>query len=724
MAHHRFRLLRPVLGASLALAATAACPQDVSRLPAVTVTGKQPPAEADVAGFGAAPLERLPLTARIVGEEQIKDRGTQRLSDITRSDAAVSDAYNAEGYWDQLTVRGFVLDQRYNYRREGLPINAETSIALDNKARIEVLEGTSGIQAGTSAPGGLVNFVVKRPDDVERRSALLAYRGSASVLGAVDWSSRLGAAKEFGLRVNLAAEHLDPELRSAKGERHLLAAAGDWRLSNDTLLEAEIETSHRSQPSQPGFSMLGTRVPDARDIDPRINLNNQAWSQPVVLDGMTGTLRWKQRLSNAWRMTATLGTQHLKSDDRVAFPFGCTAEDNFDRYCSDGSFDFYDYRSDDERRRTDAADLAFAGRVETARLVHDLTFGALASRYRTEFAPLVFNRALDAQGNEAGIGTIDGLTVAFPNPGVLSPNTNLKERSTELYVRDAIRLSQRWSAWLGLRHTRIARSSTDTDGNLLSDFTQSFTTPWAALSFEFAPQHIAYASWGQGIESAVTPRLPAYGAAAGTPLRALKSRQWEIGVKGRGEAAQWSIDYFDIDRPATTDLALDPNDPNSAHIFFIDGSARHRGLEANVGTDLGAAWRLDASMMLLDAKRRGASDATLDGLHPTNVPERSLKLAARYRVAAVPGLELLGALAHEGERFVLPDNSARIPAWTRIDAGLRFEHAFGRVATIWRAGIDNLFDRRAWRESPFEFDHVYLYPLAPRTAWLSVQVDL
>jgi hypothetical protein len=67
MAHHRFRLLRPVLGASLAFAATAACPQDVSRLPAVTVTGKQPPAEADVAGFGAAPLERLPLTARIVG---------------------------------------------------------------------------------------------------------------------------------------------------------------------------------------------------------------------------------------------------------------------------------------------------------------------------------------------------------------------------------------------------------------------------------------------------------------------------------------------------------------------------------------------------------------------------------------------------------------------------------------------------------------------------------
>ena len=82
----------------------------------------------------------------------------------------MSDAYNAEGYIDYLTVRGFVLDNRYNFRRDGLPISAETSIPLDNKARIEVLKGTSGIQVGTSAPGGLVNYVVKRPLETPLRT--------------------------------------------------------------------------------------------------------------------------------------------------------------------------------------------------------------------------------------------------------------------------------------------------------------------------------------------------------------------------------------------------------------------------------------------------------------------------------------------------------------------------------------------------------------------------
>jgi iron complex outermembrane receptor protein len=706
MAPHRNYLLRHALSAGLALAATAALAQDVPQLPAVTVTGKQPPTEAEVTGFGSQPLARSPLTAHVTTAEEMKDNGTQRLSDITRSNAAVSDAYNAEGYWDQLTVRGFELDQRYNYRREGLPINAETSIALDNKARIEVLEGTSGIQAGTSAPGGLVNFVVKRPDDVERRSVLLGWRGASSLLGAADLGTRFGDDKRFGLRLNLAAEHLDPELRSARGERHLFALATDWRLAPDTLLEAEMEASHRSQPSQPGFSMLGDRVPDARAIDPRINLNNQPWTQPVMLDGTTATLRWRQRLSDAWRMQATLGTQHLKSDDRIAFPFGCTAENNFDRYCSDGSFDVYDYRSDDERRRTDAADLAFSGRVETGGVLHDLTLGALWSRFES--------RLHDLANNFVGTGTIDGLSILPPDPSTPFANTNRDERSTELYVRDALRMSERWSGWIGLRHTRLARSSVDTQGVAGPSYSQSFTTPWAALGFEFAPGQIAYASWGQGVESVVTPNLPAYGAAAGTALPALKSRQWEVGLKGHGETAQWSIAYFDVDRPATTD---------TGSAFFIDGSARHRGIEGACGADLGA-WRIDASAMLLDAKRRGASDPALDGLHPTNVPERTLKLGARYRVASVQGLELLADLVHEGDRIVLPDNSARVPSWTRLDAGLRPQRNFGRVATTWRAGIDNLLDRRAWRESPFEFGHVYLYPLAPRTAWLTVQVEL
>src|SRR5205085_11461463 len=188
-------------------------------------------------------------------------------------------------------------------------INAETPIPLDNKEQVEVLKGTSGLQAGVSAPGGLLNYVVKRPLAQPLRQAGLAWQQDGSLLGAVDLSQRFGVGEVFGLRVNAAAERLDPRVRDARGHRTLFALAGDWRIGPDTLLEAEVETSHRSQPSVPGFSMLGGAVPDARSIDPRINLNNQPWSLPVVFDGHDASLRFSQRLNAQWRWTAHAAMQ-------------------------------------------------------------------------------------------------------------------------------------------------------------------------------------------------------------------------------------------------------------------------------------------------------------------------------------------------------------------------------------------------------------------------------
>jgi iron complex outermembrane receptor protein len=336
--------------------------QTAAPLEPVVVTGRDAEQKADVAGFGNVPLTKLPLQASVLSAAQMRERGVRRLADVVSIDAGIGDAYNTEGYWDFLTIRGFVLDNRSNFRRDGLPINAETSIALDNKERIEVLKGLSGLQAGVSAPGGLVNYVVKRPD-TQLRSATLGWRQDASLGAGVDVSQRWGEGDAYGLRVNAAYEDLEPRVRNADGHRHLLAAAGDWRLSPDTTLETEFETSRRVQPSVPGFSLLGDVVPAPGD--PRLSLNNQPWSLPVVFDGDTASLRWRQRLNGDWSGSVHLATQRLRTDDRVAFPSGCSAENNFDRYCSDGTFDYYDFRSEGERRRTDALDLALDGQLAT-----------------------------------------------------------------------------------------------------------------------------------------------------------------------------------------------------------------------------------------------------------------------------------------------------------------------------------------------------------------------
>ena len=101
----------PIAGAAL-LAATSAWSQAVdAQLPPITVTGRAAP-PLTVGGWGDLPLVKSPLQASVFGIEQMKDAGVQRISDLIGLDPAVSDAYNSEGYWDQLTVRGFVIDNR------------------------------------------------------------------------------------------------------------------------------------------------------------------------------------------------------------------------------------------------------------------------------------------------------------------------------------------------------------------------------------------------------------------------------------------------------------------------------------------------------------------------------------------------------------------------------------------------------------------------------------
>ncbi len=668
---------------------------------------------ADVLGLGDVPLSRTPVSATLIDAQQIEASGARRLADLVKFDASVSDAYNAQGYWDFVTVRGFVLDNKYNYRREGLPISAESTVPLDNKARVEILRGTSGIQAGTSAPGGLVNYVVKRPTENDLRSIRLETSNHGGVLASVDLGGRFGEGKAFGYRLNAAGEDIGSYVRDLDGSRRLLAAAFDWRLSRDSVLEAEVEYSRRSQRSAPGLSLTGNTLPSP---DPRLNLNNQPWSLPVVLEGLTGTVKFEQALNREWRWSAQAGTQRLKSDDRTAFPFGGDCFngpfDYCDRFTPSGDYDLYDFRSENERRTLTAAQLQLKGRIETGSVKHELGFGLLSSRTRDRFGRQAYNYV--------GTGNLATVPVFGPDPTLTDENTNRSERSTEFSAFDAIAWSNRFTTWLGLRYTQLTRDSVRTDGSRATGYSRNITTPWLAASYQLTPTHMAYASYGQGVESEVAPGRARY-TNQGQALPALKSRQSEVGLKGELDTVRWSAALFSITRPLFADVGS--CDVNNSCTRQADGDARHRGLELNAATQTGS-WAFNAGLTVIDAERQGSATANINGKRPVNVPDYIVRAQADYRVTAVPGLSLHGHVSHEAQRSALPDGSVSVPGWTRVDTALRFSTRLQGTPTTWTLGVDNLFDRRYFKESPYQFSHAYLFPGAPRTMRLTFQATL
>lgn len=682
----------------------------------ITITDKLP---SRVSGFGDVSAQELPISTSTFTSTLLREIGAQRVSDALRLDAAVSDSYNSPAYWDMLSVRGFTLDNRYNYRREGLPISAETMIPLDNKERIELLKGTSGIQAGTSAPGGLVNYVVKRaPTQADRpiRQVSMGYSSANSRLVATDLGGRFGAQAQTGYRLNVAYEDLNPYVNHANGHRHSVALAMDVRVKPGTLIDFEIEQSQRKQVGVNGYSLLGGNLP--APVDPRRNLTYQNWSLPGNFEALTGTLRLRQELDNGWRWTTQYGAQRLKTDDRLTFAFGseCTAPvyQYCDRYSPTGNFDLYDFRSENERRLNDALQTEIEGQAVLNGLRHDLSIGLLRQRQLDRLPPTQAFAFVNTPGNVYTPFT------SAPNPDFSTVNANRSEYSTEVSLKDRVQLSTTTSVWAGLRHVMFNRNSVRNDPNNPnpSHVAGHINLPWMGISEKFN-QFTAYLSHGHGVEPFVVPNnLSTYYVNGGQQLGIGRSRQSELGVRSPevSRGTSWNATLFDISRPLTYDDGLGSK--------LLDGKQTHTGIE------LGATWRdtqwqLGSQAQWLHARISEVQQTTnVVGDQPLNVPAFTLRGMAQYRFSSLPGLRSGLTLSHEGKRAVLENGSLQLPSWTTWSALAHYDTKVNNMSSNWTLAVDNLTDKRYWRESPKQFSHYYLYAGAPRTLRASVQFKL
>ncbi len=692
----------------------------VQTLAPITVTGRQD--LPSFVGLGAEPPPKTPVSASTFDARRIAELGATRAAELYELDAATTDAYNTAGYWDYATVRGYVLSNRSNFLREGLPISAETSISLFNKERVDVLKGASGLQSGTSSPGGLINYGVKRPTAAPIRQVQAQLDSAGNRVLSLDISQRFGgndasvnagsgssglANGPFGIRINAALERLDTPANGGQGHGRHVALAASAQLRPGSLIEVDLEHSLRSQPSVPGQSLWGNALPAPNAT---LNANLQSWSLPVVLGGQTGSIRLTQELNRDWNISLQAQSQKLVSDDRVAFPYGCSAPSGTyysDRYCPSGEADVYDFRSEGERRNT---------RVVQALVSGAFSWGAVGHQLRASFTRSVRAETFNGQAyNYVGTGA---LTAAYPaDPSINDVNTNRQETSREISLSDRMQLNPALSLWLGVRHTELERASVRTDGSRVSQYGQSFNSPFAALGYQLHETTFAYASASQGIESEVAPARSRY-TNAGLALPALRSRQSEVGIKHGGTDWQWSATAFAVSRPVAADAGACAGTRDCTR--QNDGSADHSGLEASATHRLGP-WRLNASAMLLRAVRQGSTIAPAqNGLQPTNVPTRVLRAAASYTPMRLQQLTLDAHLSHEGPRMVLPDNTVQLPSWNRLDLAARYLLPTAGPQWTLLASVDNALNRPFFKESPYQFGHVYLFTAPPRTIRLNL----
>ena len=663
--------------------------------------------------FGNAPLQDTPAAITVITRDQVDDRQPRTLSELARSDAALGDSYAPVGYYQDVAIRGYALDLATGYRLNEMSLVGEQPQALEDKERVEILKGLGGLEAGVVAPGGLVNYVSKRPADVHTATVGTDSQGSRYL--AMDVGGWLGP--DFGVRVNAAHDGIRSYVDHADGQRNFLALAIDWKISPNATLQLDSNYQASSQRSVSGYQLLGGTTIPAHPSRSRM-LGFEPWQQPVGVDASNSTARFDYRFSEDWSAQLSAGHSRAVIDDNVAFAYGCFYSPDCASgatpgwfFAPNGDYDIYDFRSPDDTRANDEARAVLKGSFDTGTISHEVSLGTSAFRRTIDRRPYVYDYV--------GTGNIDDVDPPYFAPSLNQPGASVRRLTSwqhSVFALDRVHLGTQWQVLAGGRFVRLHERAYDDVGVPERDTRLGKFLPQSALLWQPTTQLTGYLSYSESLS--LGNEAPYWTSNDGTTLAPLLSRQTEAGVKyAWSDALNLQAALYRIRQPYQF---AQPDTSAAGFTFVQQGDEVHTGLELNAAGRLSRNLRLTASINLIRARAQGTDTPGYEGHQVVNVPRLRSAVYLDYRLPFATDLSLLGGWRYASSNVATPNGLTRVPAYHVFDAGLRYITQWSGHAVTLRLNVDNVFNHFYWRDTGSSGGDSYLFPGAPRLARLTL----
>lgn len=708
------RTLTPLMAALLGLAATAQAQQALpevkiqeaaSERDGAAAQGYRPTQVRQLGPLADLPLLDTPFSVNVTTSELLQNLQASKPDDAFRYNPVVQLQGPQSRFFTSIAMRGFSVGS--TKRIDGVPSTTTyVNTDLEDKERIEVLTGLSGFLYGSGNVGGTINYVLKRPvyQPLARVTAGITEGSNLRVHG--DFGGALDADGRLAYRLNAVAQDGDLRLDGQSLRRGLVSGALDWNLSDRLQLQFDASRStYHMQGTEPFWDVdPGAAFPAAPDL-------HRAYGQPFTRTDTTQT-QWGARMT--WRaseaLTVRTGLTQRKSDiDLIAannlFVTGAPG-----RYRVQASaWDYPDVKALGGFALVD-------GKLQTGSVRHKLTAGWYGDH--DERTPFLSSAGGWATLTSAPMDIAAPTALTAPAFSIAGPKyIAQRSRYGNWVLGDHVEFNAQWSALVGLTHASITDTSYNAAGATTARYGDSRTTPSLALLFKPREHITLYANYMESLEKGGTAPLTAGGRAvvnAGAVLPPLLSKQAELGIKAELGQMLLTGALFQIDKGLQyTDTTTNP----AAPVYVQDGRQVHKGVEFTASGRALPGLTLWGGITLLDAQvTKQTATPALQGKTPANVAEVQAKLYAEQDIAAVPGLALTGGLLYTGKQQRDALNTQQLPAYTLLDAGLRYAAKVAGKPVVWRLSVANLTDKQYWLNGT--------YLGRPRTVSLSAQVDL
>lgn len=633
----------------------------------------------------------VPMTNNVVTRETLDAQGQRTLFGALRNTAGVTRSQLSGSTYDNIAIRGILVENRGNYRLNGsLPIVNLIDIPLENKERVEVLKGASSMYYGFVPPSGIVNLVTKRPttEPLTTIAASINNHGAADLH--LDISRRFGERNQLGTRVNVVTGKEDIGIENYEGDRQLVSAAFDLKATANLGFKLDVE-HYRKEVSEQAAIALPTAV-NGRITLPKVpdNKSNLAgeW-QKYNADATNILFRTDYLINDDWSALLEIGHAETNRDRRYS---------NFRNYnLATGAGQLQIWFQDGQKFTNENWRAELNGRVSALGAVHELTFGATGNERDQDSRNSDLVNVAQNLYNPVDIAPRERTNANAANPSSI--------RDKGLYVQDRILLGEHWQVLLGVRESDY-RSKT-----LTTNYSVKETGVNGSLIFKPTTNTSVYASYLEGLEE--TGQAPANRANAGEILPPSVNKQYELGVKSMlASNTLLQAALFRIERPFTT--------VNAANVFGIGGEAEYTGIELAASGEITRNLGVVASAVFMNPEIVKTTNAAELGKTPENTAKRTASLFAEYRIPGVAGLSVNGGWFYTGERAVNNANQAYIDDYSTFSLGARYLTRIAGKKTTWQINVDNVADKDYWSAA----GNGLLGVGAPRTVRLGVRMEL
>ncbi len=710
-------------------------------------------------------LQEAPVSASVITRDLLNDQVSRLLSDVVKNDASVGDDYVPVGYYGVYEIRGFPLDLATGLDINGMTIAGEQDVPLENKQSVEILHGLAAVESGVASAGGLIDYVTKRPANIQDLDLATDQRGTA--YGAVDLGHLFGSRKQVGARLNFAGERIVTYMNDTNGWRAMGSGAADWKIDSATTLKGDFEYQHKTERDGSGYQLLGgTTLPDINHIYRSTMLGDQPWGLPDTYDTFNTNARIDRTISPSWVAFAAAGLSHSLIQDNVLYVYGCYYEDECNTgsapypffFAPDGTYDIYDYRDPNELRIDAEAEAMVTGHIKTGAITHEIAAGGELF-LRSVQQPGFYNvqNPYDPSGivqdgavyTYVGSANIYQPIAALPPPG--TPNSleptfqsagprRLWEDSHQAsaIMQDRIHLPGHVQLIAGARYDSLHdhnysayASCTDFSDptSCAPDLTNKpLWLPQFAVTFNPISTFTLYSNYG--VMLSLGPQAPFWTLNGSQFLDPFFTRQFEVGAKYEpGSRILVTGDFFHMRAPffypkmlaaADSNYPACPFDPTApANLCFeSEGRETHNGADFNAEGKAANWLRLNASAEVLNAISTDTGTPSFDNKQVINVPHLRTNLFADLKAPRIAGLHILPGWSYTTRKDATRDDAVSVPSYNLFNLGASYTPGGEQGRVTFHIYANNITNKRYWSDTGASYGDTFIWLGAPPTVRL------